>query len=135
MTPEDRAVDAVDALGGEYLRFLADLVRCPTLLGQEAECQDLIYRRLVDLGLETRKWDPDVSSMESLPDFVPVDREYADRPNVAGVLLPSGTGRAEPGPQRARGRGAGRTPALVELRSLGLRRFGTVGCTGAAPWT
>lgn len=92
MTPEDRAVAAVDALGGEYLRFLADLVRCPTLLGQEAECQDLIYRRLVDLGLETRKWEPDPELLQSHPDFVPVKRDYAGRPNVAGVLVPSGSG-------------------------------------------
>ncbi|MCY3774449.1 MAG: M20/M25/M40 family metallo-hydrolase, partial [Candidatus Aminicenantes bacterium] len=92
MTPEDRAVAAVDALGGEYLRFLADLVRCPTLLGQEAECQELIYRRLVDLGLETRKWEPDPDLLESHPDFVPVERDYAGRPNVAGVLVPSGSG-------------------------------------------
>ena len=92
MTPEDRAVAAVDALGGEYLRFLADLVRCPTLLGQEAECQDLICRRLVDLGLETRKWEPDPELLQSHPDFVPVERGYAGRPNVAGVLVPSGSG-------------------------------------------
>lgn len=92
MTPEDRAVDAVDALGEEYLRFLAELVRRPTLLGQEAECQELIYRRLVGLGLETRKWEPDPDLLESHPDFVPVDREYASRPNVAGVLVPSGSG-------------------------------------------
>lgn len=92
MTPEDRAVDAVDALGEEYLRFLAELVRCPTLLGQEAECQELIYRRLVDLGLETRKWEPDPDLLETHPDFVPVERDYAGRPNVAGVLVPSGSG-------------------------------------------
>ncbi len=92
MTPEDRAVDAVDALGEEYLRFLADLVRCPTLLGQEAECQELICRRLVDLGLETRKWEPDPDLLESHPDFVPVERDYAGRPNVAGVLVPTGSG-------------------------------------------
>ena len=92
MTPEDRAVDAVDALGEGYLRFLAELVRCPTLLGQEAECQELICRRLVDLGLETRIWEPDPGLLESHPDFVPVEREYAGRPNVAGVLVPSGSG-------------------------------------------
>ena len=92
MTPEDRAVDAVDALGEEYLRFLADLVRCPTLLGQEAECQELICRRLVDLGLETRKWEPAPDLLESHPDFVPVERDYAGRPNVAGVLVPTGSG-------------------------------------------
>ena len=92
MTPEDRAVAAVDALGEEYLRFLADLVRCPTLLGQEAECQELIFRRLVDLGLETRKWEPDPDLLESHPDFVPVERDYAGRPNVVGVLVPSGSG-------------------------------------------
>lgn len=92
MTPEDRAVAAVDALSEEYLRFLADLVRCPTLLGQEAECQELIFRRLADLGLETRKWEPDPDLLESHPDFVPVERDYAGRPNVVGVLVPSGSG-------------------------------------------
>ena len=67
-----RSSAAVDSHRDDYLQLLIDLVKCPTLLGQEGPGQDLLYRRLLDLGLEAERWDLDTENLAEHPAFAPV---------------------------------------------------------------
>ena len=87
-----RSSAAVDSHRDDYLQLLIDLVKCPTLLGQEGPGQDLLYRRLLDLGLEAERWDLDTENLAEHPAFAPVEWGYEERPNVRGTLKPSGKG-------------------------------------------
>ena len=85
---QDRAAEAVNRHVDHYLQLLAELVRCPTTLGNERPAQELVYRHLQSLGLQAEMWDLDPGELASQPTFAPVDWDYAGRPNVRAVLSP-----------------------------------------------
>ena len=89
---QDRAAEAVDRHVEDYLQLLAELVRCPTTLGNERPAQELVYRRLQSLGLQAEMWELDPGELASQPTFAPVDWDYAGRPNVRAVLSPASSG-------------------------------------------
>ena len=74
------------------MQLLAELVRCPTTLGNERPAQELVYRRLQSLGLQAEMWELDPGELASQPTFAPVDWDYAGRPNVRAVLSPASSG-------------------------------------------
>ena len=89
---QDRAAEAVNRHVDHYLQLLAELVRCPTTLGNERPAQELVYRHLQSLGLQAEMWDLDPGELASQPTFAPVDWDYAGRPNVRAVVTPAGDG-------------------------------------------
>lgn len=89
---QDRAAEAVAGYSDDYIQLLADLVKCPTTLGQERPAQELIGRHTRGMGLATEMWDLDPSQLAAEPTFVPVDWDYAGRPNLRAVLSPVAQG-------------------------------------------
>ena len=89
---QDRVAEAVTPRAEEYIQLLADLVRCPTTLGNERPAQELIYRHARRMGLAAQMWDLDLSQLTPQPTFAPVEWGYAGRPNVSALLSPSGQG-------------------------------------------
>lgn len=92
MTAANQAVSLVDKYADDYLQLLTDLVRCPTTLGQERAGQEILYRHLRRMGLESELWDLDLGELMGNPNFAPVDWGFANRPNLRGVLQPTGSG-------------------------------------------
>lgn len=74
------------------ISFLQELVRQPSLLGQELGAQQVVYRRLRALGLEARIWEPTLDLLRTHPAFAPVEWSYSGRPNVTAVHRAQGTG-------------------------------------------
>ena len=89
---QDGAAEAVSRHSDRYIELLADLVRCPSTLGQERSAQELICRHARRMGLATEMWDLDLSELVKQPTFAPVDWGYAGRPNVRAVLSPATQG-------------------------------------------
>ena len=92
MTAANHAVSLVDNYADEYLQLLTDLVRCPTLLGHERAGQEILYRHLRRTGLESELWDLDTGELMGNPNFAPVDWGFGNRPNLRGILQPTGSG-------------------------------------------
>jgi acetylornithine deacetylase len=59
---------AVERGFDEAVAFLADLVRVPSLLGEEEPAQELVEARLRDLGFEVRSVQPDPERLAERPD-------------------------------------------------------------------
>ena len=76
------------------LELLQDLVRIPSLEGEEKPCQELIATKLKELGLNVDVWVPSGDELASHKAYVPSQFGYEDRPNVVGKLSGQGNGRS-----------------------------------------
>jgi acetylornithine deacetylase len=84
----ERRQDAMVAL-------LQDLVRQPSMLGQERGAQEVISSKWQSLGLQSEMWQPRVEALAAHPAFAPVEWGYEGRPNVTAILKsPVGDGRS-----------------------------------------
>ncbi len=76
-----------DGFDGQ-LAFTRDLVRLPSLRGQEHTAQDFIYDALGTRGYALDRWAIDVADIETHPGFSPVKVDYANAVNVVGTHRP-----------------------------------------------
>jgi len=83
-------LDAADAAQGRCVALLSDLVRQPSLLGDEAGAQALMADRFGALGLAVDRFTVDEAALSALPGFSPpvLPGAYAGRENVVGVHKP-----------------------------------------------
>ncbi|MEZ5741437.1 MAG: hypothetical protein R3E68_19765 [Burkholderiaceae bacterium] len=82
--PERAILDAVDAaLDTQF--GLAELVRQPSLRGQEAPAQDLMARAYAAAGLGVDRWLMRTEDIATLPGFSPVMTPYDNAWNVVGT--------------------------------------------------
>ena len=90
-----RVLAAVDEGWDHQVDFLRQLVRAPSVLMEEAECQRVVQSKLHQLDLEVDVFDVDIGAISGLPGFSPVDWSYQGRPLVVGVWpTESGGGRS-----------------------------------------
>ncbi len=81
-----RLRQAVDAGFAKQTEFLADLVRFPSIRGQEAPLQDWLARQLADRGYSVDRYALAEVDMAGLPGFSPVvDADYARAVQVVGI--------------------------------------------------
>lgn len=90
-----KILDAVDQGFDKQVAFTQDLVRFPTVRGQEHTCQDFIYDAMRDRGLAMDRWAIDVDDIENHDGFSPVTVDYSNAINVVGTHRPrEQTGRS-----------------------------------------
>jgi acetylornithine deacetylase len=83
----------IDARRDELVGVIADLVRRPSLLGEEGPAQAYVADYLRTSGMTTEVWELD-PSVRSLPNAGDSGVPFAGRPNVAGTLPGRGGGRS-----------------------------------------
>lgn len=81
-------VGAVAGLRAEGEAFLADLVRCASLLGAEGPAQERMARAFADLGLEVDRFTINESALKGLRGWSPSLASYEGRENVVGIHRP-----------------------------------------------
>jgi acetylornithine deacetylase len=91
---ERRVLRRVDQNREQTVGLVRDMVRIPSIVGQEGPIQAFMARRLAGMGLAVTSFEPDKSRLLTHPDYVPAPWAYAGRPNVVGVLPGVGTGRS-----------------------------------------
>ena len=79
---------------GPSMEFLRELVRQPSIQGNERAVQEIVEAKLKSLGLETDRWDLSHGDLGGHPFFVPSRPDYAGSPNVVGVWRGTGGGRS-----------------------------------------
>ena len=84
----------VEKLRSDLISMLQDLVRIPSLTGDEAAVQDRVELFMRDLGLEIDRWEPDAAELAPYAEFVGEFSSLAGRPNVVGVWPGAGGGRS-----------------------------------------
>ena len=76
---------AVDAGFDEETDFIAELVKHPSLRGQEATAQDFMAEAMRARGLGVDRWKVEVADIAHLPGFSPVHVSYDNAFNVVGA--------------------------------------------------
>lgn len=94
MDVKTRIDHAVEQLRDEGLALLQELVRVPSLEGNEKPCQEIVAKHLRDMQLEVDMWTPVDAELEAHPAYVPTGKSYQERPNVVGVRRGMGSGRS-----------------------------------------
>jgi acetylornithine deacetylase len=70
--------------------FFRDLLRIPSVTGDEKRVQEFVEKKFIDMGLEVKVWEPDESKMKDHPEYVDTGKTYVDRPNVVGIFRGKG---------------------------------------------
>ena len=84
----ERIRQAVDEGFEEQVAFTAELVREPSLMGNEAGAQNLMERGMTELGLEVDRWRLDAVRLEGMRGFSPPEVSYERSFNVVGSHRP-----------------------------------------------
>src|SRR2546427_3803398 len=81
---ETRALQALDTDG--CIRLAQDLVRVPSITGDERAAQDLVALMLEEAGLEIDRFEADVDRLKAHPRFPGMEVERTEAVLVAGLL-------------------------------------------------
>jgi acetylornithine deacetylase len=74
--------------------FLQDLLRIPSVTGEEGPIQQFIAAKLKEMGLGVDVFVPSLEELRRHPAFVEVSQAYDGRPNVVGTLKGAGGGKS-----------------------------------------
>ncbi|MEL6998205.1 MAG: ArgE/DapE family deacylase [Pseudomonadota bacterium] len=85
---QQQILDAVDAGWDEQLAFTRDLIRYPSLRGQEHTAQEFVFEALRERGYAMDRWAIDVDAIKDHPGFSPVAVPYDNAINVVGTHTP-----------------------------------------------
>jgi acetylornithine deacetylase len=85
---EARILAAVDDLFEAQVRLTQDLVRFPSLRGQEHTIQDFVYELLRSRGAVMDRWRITEDDIKHHPGFSPIDVSYENAWNVVGSFRP-----------------------------------------------
>jgi len=93
-----RVLKAVDQHRDEAISFLRELVRVPSVFGNEGAAQKVVERKLRDMNLSVSLFEPNIDEIKNHPEYTPIEasemKGYGGRPNVVGRLEGSGGGRS-----------------------------------------
>jgi acetylornithine deacetylase len=87
VTSEPAAAKALEALDpNACVRLAQDLIRVPSVTGDERAVQDLVALMLDEAGLEVDRFDADVGRLKAHPRFPGMEVERSEAVLVAGLL-------------------------------------------------
>src|SRR5208283_3982778 len=93
--PKETVSSYIEKNREEVVDFLRKLVSFPSVTRSERDIQNFISNWLTDsLRVKVDVWEPNLEELRKHPGFVPVDKDYKDRPNVVGVYKGDGPGRS-----------------------------------------
>jgi acetylornithine deacetylase len=87
-TMAQKIIAAVDAGFERQVALTEEVVRFPSLRGQEATAQDFMARQYRQRGFDVDHWRIDVDDIKHLPGFSPVAVSYDNAYNVVGAHRP-----------------------------------------------
>ena len=82
--PESKALQALDT--GACIRLAQDLVRVPSVTGNERAVQDLVALFLEEAGLEVDRFEADLDQLKAHPRFPGMEVDRTEAVLVAGLL-------------------------------------------------
>ena len=78
----------------ELVHTASELVKIPSLIGEETEAQRYIESRYRETGLRVESFHADPDEIKRHPAYIDIPHSYENRPNIVGVLEGSGQSRS-----------------------------------------
>ena len=97
---EERIKAAVEAKREESIKFLSDLIKIPSHIGEEREAQEFLAAKLKKMGLEVDMFCPNLEELKKHPAFsvsrkmAEFGHDYTNSPQVVGVQKGKGGGKS-----------------------------------------
>ncbi len=91
---EQRVLQEIERGEDRIIADLKELVRVPSVVGHEGPCQELMQRRLGELGMTVTAFEARLDDVRRHHAYVTVPWPYDGRPNVVGRLTGSGGGKS-----------------------------------------
>lgn len=93
MNTADRIAEYIAEHEEQAVQLLQELVRAPSVPGQEGVAQLIVFRELHALGLDARYVPIETDAIEHLAGYADTRMDYAERPNVVATRRGKGGGR------------------------------------------
>jgi acetylornithine deacetylase len=93
-TTRQKILDTIDKNRDKAITFLQDMIRIPSVTGDEAAIQRFLSDYMHKIGLEVDMWETDWEKLKQHPGYRPVNRGYEGRPNIVATLKGTGGGRS-----------------------------------------
>lgn len=84
----------IDNKRDHYISLLQEMIKQPSITGNEKGIQQLVYDKLTQLGLEVDKWEPDYRKLSKSKFFNSSRSSFENSPNVVGFLAGTGKGHS-----------------------------------------
>lgn len=93
---QTKILEAVAARRDDLVALTQELVRVPSITGNEGPVQEVVAAKMRGLGLAVDVWEPTVEELAPYAESVGVPEagSYSGRPNVVGTLAGAGGGRS-----------------------------------------
>ena len=97
-----KVIEVIDDKKLDEIKFLQELIRAPSTIGQEESAQDPILQKFTELNLKVDMWEPSVEDLcKIFPGYIPYIPEerteeniYTNRNNLVGILKGVGGGKS-----------------------------------------
>jgi acetylornithine deacetylase len=90
----DAIARAVEGRREDAVGLLQELVRVPSVTGEEGAVQEVVGRAFRERGLAVDRWEATPEEVDPYVDHLGEQGRYSDRPNVVGVRSGQGEGRS-----------------------------------------
>ena len=96
MSPEGRhkLLDTIDKNRDKAIKFLQDMIKIPSVTGDEAKIQAYLSTYLNKLGLDVDMWESNWEALKRHPGYIPVNQGYEGRPNIVATWKGTGGGKS-----------------------------------------
>jgi len=93
---KEKIYSQIDGMEKELISYAQELIKFPTVSGQEKEAQEYVRKVLEkDLGFdEIDIWEPDIEEMRGHKAFITQREDFKGSPNVVGTLKGAGGGKS-----------------------------------------
>ena len=78
----------------EQIEFLQQMIRIPSVTGNEGPIQEFMAKTLTEMGLAVDSFVPSLEELQKHPAYVAPAQPYEGRPDVVGTLKGAGGGRS-----------------------------------------
>lgn len=95
---EKKILNYIDNNKGKIITFLKELIKRPSMVGQESQIQDFIAKKMQDLNMTIDLWYPKVDDLMK-SNLTILDKKlyevgYENRPILVGILKGNGNGKS-----------------------------------------
>lgn len=92
---KEKVFAKIEELQDEIVNYASEIVKFPTLSGQELEAQKYLKGVLEDLNFDNiDMWEPEKENLKDHESFITKRKDFKGSPNLVGVLKGTGGGRS-----------------------------------------